>query len=108
LTSTEAMISIMTLLSTVDASGVCFIWCCILSGWGSSSTLIPNVRSLKEVGVRNHLSLWGDKSLSSRLRHWLKTLSNGAEDRSGRRRIDTDAGPGVGALLALMLLLALA
>jgi hypothetical protein len=82
--SIGATISIMTLLATVEVSGVCFIQCCIQSGWGSLSTLIPSIRSLKEVGTRNHLSLWGDKSLSSRLRHRLKPLSDGAEDRSSR------------------------
>jgi hypothetical protein len=46
--------------------------------------------------------------LFSWLRHWLKTLSDGAKDRSSRRRIDVDAGPGVSALLTLALLLALA
>jgi hypothetical protein len=49
--STGATISIMTLLATVEASGVLFIQCCILSGWGSLSTLIPSVRSLKEIGI---------------------------------------------------------
>jgi hypothetical protein len=53
LTSTGAMISIMTLLATVEASGVCFIRCCIWSGWGFLSTLIPSIRSLKEVGTWN-------------------------------------------------------
>jgi hypothetical protein len=42
------------------------------------------------------------------MRHWLKTLSDGAEDRSSRCRTDVDAGLGVGALLGLTLLLALA
>jgi hypothetical protein len=46
----------------------------------------------------------GDKSLASRLRHWLKTPSDGAEDRSSRRRTDVDAGHRVGALLGLTLL----
>jgi hypothetical protein len=58
--------------------------------------------------VRNHLPLWGNKSLCSRLRHRLKTLSDGVNDRSSRRRFDVDAGPGVGARLTLALLLALA
>jgi hypothetical protein len=75
---------------------------------GPLSTLIPSVWSLKEVGVRNHLPLWGNKSLWSRLRHRLKTLSDGAEDRASRQRIDIDAGPGVGALLTLAFVLALA
>jgi hypothetical protein len=77
-------------------------------GRGPWSTLIPNVWSLKEVGVRNHLLLWGNKSAFSRSGHRLKTLSDGAENRSSRRRIDIDAGPGVGDLLGLTLLLALA
>jgi hypothetical protein len=64
--------------------------------WGPLSTLIPSVWSLKEVGAHNHLSLWGNKSLFGRLRHRLKPLSDRAEDRSSRRRIDVDAGPGVG------------
>jgi hypothetical protein len=81
LTLTGAMISIMTLLSIVEASGVRFISCCILSGWGSLNTLIPSVKSLKEVGAQNHLLLRGDKSLASRLRHLLRTLWDGAEDR---------------------------
>jgi hypothetical protein len=83
-----ATISIMTLLSIVEASGVHLIRCCIQSGWDSFSTLIPSVQSLKEVRVHNHLPLWGDKSLSSRLRHQLKNLSDEAEDRSSRRRIE--------------------
>jgi hypothetical protein len=74
---------------------------------GPWSTLIPSIWSLKEVGVRNHLPLWGNKSLCSSLRHRLKTLSDGANDRSSRQRIDVDVGPRVGALLTLALLLAL-
>jgi hypothetical protein len=57
--------------------------------------------------VQNHLPLWGNKSLCSRLRHRLKTLSDGANDRSSRRRIDVNAGPRVGALLTLALLFVL-
>jgi hypothetical protein len=74
----------MTLLFIVEASGVHFIRCCLWSGWGSLSTLIPSVWSLKEVGAWSHLPLWGDKSLSSRLSHRLKTLSDGEEDGSCR------------------------
>jgi hypothetical protein len=74
---------------------------------GPLSTMIPSVCNLKEVGVRNHLPLWGNKSLCSRLRHQLKTFSNGVNDRSSRRRIDVDAGPGVGAQLTLAFVLAL-
>jgi hypothetical protein len=75
---------------------------------GPLSTLIPSVWNLKEVGVRNRLLLWGNKSLFGRLRHRLKTLSDGAKDRSSRRINDIDAGPGVGALLTLAFVLALA
>jgi hypothetical protein len=105
LTPTGAMISIMTYLSIVEASGVRFIWCCIWSGWGSLSTLIPSIQSLKEVRAWNHLPLWGDICLCTRFRHLLKTLSDRLEDRPNRRRIHIDAGPGVGALLGLTLLL---
>jgi hypothetical protein len=98
----------MTLLSTVEASGVCFIQCCIWSGWGSLTTLIPSVWSLKKIGVWNHLQLRGNKSLASRSMHRLRALWNGAEDRSRRRKIDIDAGHRVGVLLGLTLLLALA
>jgi hypothetical protein len=71
------MVSIMTLLATVETSGVHFIRCCILSGWGSLSTLISSIRNLKEIGASNHLLLRGDKSLASWLRHLLRTLSDG-------------------------------
>jgi hypothetical protein len=73
---------------------------------GPWSTLIPSVWSLKEVEARNHLPLWDNKSLCSTLRHQLKTLSDGANDRSSKRRIDVDAGPGVGARLTLAFVLA--
>jgi hypothetical protein len=104
---TGATISIMTLLPTVEASGVRFIRCCIWSGWGSLSTLIPSVWSLKGIGAWIHLLLRGNKSLASRSRHRLRSLWNGVEDRSSTRRTDIDARPGVGVLLGLMLLLVL-
>jgi hypothetical protein len=106
--STGAMIIVMTLLSTVEASGVHFIQFCSWSGWGSLSTLIPNVQSLKKIRARNHLLLRGNKSLASRSWHRLRALWNVVEDRSSRRRTDIDARPGVSVLLGLMLLLALA
>jgi hypothetical protein len=68
---------------------------------GPWSTLIPSVWSPKEVGVQNHLPLWGNKSMCSRLRHRLTTLSDRANDRSSWQRIDIDARPGVGALQTL-------
>jgi hypothetical protein len=74
----------MTLLSTVETSGVHFIRCCILSGWGSLRSLIPSVWSLRKVRAWYHLSLCGDKSLVSRLRHRLRTLWDEVEDRSRR------------------------
>ena len=69
---------------------------------------MPSVWSLKKIGAWNHMLLRGDKSLASRLRHQLRALWNGAEDRSSRRRIDIDVGPRVGVWLGLTLLLALA
>jgi hypothetical protein len=98
----------MKLMSKVETSGVHFIRCCIWSGWGSLSTLIPSVWNLKEIGARNHLLLRGNKSLANRSRHHFGALWNGVEDRSSRRRTDIDARPGVGILLGLTLLLALA
>jgi hypothetical protein len=53
-------------------------------GWGPWSSLIPSVLSLKDVRARNHLLLWGNKSMFGRLRHRLKTLSDGAKDMSSR------------------------
>jgi hypothetical protein len=78
----------------------------IFSGWGPLSARIHSIWSLKEVGAWNHLSLWGDKSMPSRLRHMWNTLLHGVEGRSSRRRSDTR--PRVAALLTLEFLLALA
>jgi hypothetical protein len=50
--------------------------------------------------------MWGDKSLSRRLRYLLNTLLHGVEGRSSRQR--TNAGPGVAVLLTLVFLLVLA
>jgi hypothetical protein len=74
----------MTLLSTIVAFLVQWVLGCSMVNRGPWSTLIPSVWSLKEVGVRNHLSLWGNKSLCSRLRRRLKTLSDEAKDRFNR------------------------
>jgi hypothetical protein len=100
--SIGAMISIMTILSTVQTSHVHFCRHCILSDWGTLNILIPSVWSLKEVGERKHLTLWGDKSLSSRLRYQLRTLWDGVEGKSSRR--GSNAGLGVAILLTLALL----
>jgi hypothetical protein len=54
--------------------------------------------------VWNHLSLWGDKSLSSWLRHPLNTLLYGMEGRFSKRRMNTR--PRVATLLTLAFLLA--
>jgi hypothetical protein len=98
-----AWISEMTLLSTILAFLAWWVLGWSLVGRSPLNTLITSVWSLKEVGAWNHLPLWGDKSLSSKLRHRLKTLSDGVEDRSSRRRTNA-----VGALLGLTLLLAIA
>jgi hypothetical protein len=58
--------------------------------------------------VRNHLPLWDNKSLCSRLRHRLKTFRDRANDRSSWQRIDVDVGPRVGARLTLAFMLVLA
>jgi hypothetical protein len=67
-------ISIMTILSTFEVSCVHLSRCYIMSGWGPLNTLIPSVWSPKDIGMWNHLTLRGDKSLSSQLRHLLRTL----------------------------------
>jgi hypothetical protein len=56
--------------------------------------------------MQNHLSLWGDESLSIWLRHPLNTLLYGVEGRSSRRRSKTR--PRVAALLTLAFLVVLA
>jgi hypothetical protein len=98
----------MTLLSTVVAFLARWVLGCSMVSQGLWSTLIPSVWSLKEVGARNHLLLRGNKPFASWSRHRLRALWNGTEDRSSRRRIDIDAGPGVRVLLGLTLLLAVA
>jgi hypothetical protein len=72
----------VTWFSTVETSLACFHECCTLTTCGLLHILIPSVWGLKEVGARNHLLLWGDKSLSSWLRHRLTTLLHRVEGRS--------------------------
>jgi hypothetical protein len=98
----------MTLLSRIVAFLARWVLGCSMVSRCPWRTLIPSVWSLKEVGVQNHLLLWGNKSLCSRLRHRLKTLSDGVKDRFNMRRIDIDAGPGVRAWLTLAFVLMLA
>jgi hypothetical protein len=95
----------VTCLSIVETSLVCFNRCCNLSSCGPFHILILSVWGLKGVGVWNHLLLWGDKSLSSWLRHPLETLLHKVEGRSSRQR--TNARHGVATLLTLVCLLLL-
>jgi hypothetical protein len=74
----------MTILSTIVAFLARWVLGCSMVSRGPLSTLIPSVWNLKEVGARNHLLLWGNKTLFGRLRHRLKTLSDGEKDRSSR------------------------
>jgi hypothetical protein len=69
-------------LSTVETSIACFHGCCTMSSWVPLHILILSVWGLKEVGAWNHLSLWGDKSLFSWLRHPLCTLLHKVDGRS--------------------------
>jgi hypothetical protein len=75
----------MTILSTIVAFLVQWVLGCSMVSRVPWSTLIPSVWGQKEVGVWNHLPLWGNKSLCSRLRHRLKTLSDGAEDHNSMK-----------------------
>jgi hypothetical protein len=97
-----AWISEMTLLSTIVA--FLAVWSVGVFG----ALWFPVFGVWKRLGAQNHLLLRGNKPLASRSRHQLRALWNGAEDRSSRRRIDIDAGHGVGVLLGLTLLLVLA
>jgi hypothetical protein len=96
----------VTWLSIVETSLACFHRRCTLTSWGPSHILILRVWGLKEIRVRNHLSWWGDKSLSSWLRNPLNTLLHKAEGRSSRQRSHTN--PRVATLLTLAFLLSLA
>jgi hypothetical protein len=115
-TSIETLDGKVTWLSTVETNLAWFHWRRTLSSWGllhilifsgrgPLSTLIHSIWGLKEVTTWNHLSLWGDKSLSSWLRHPLTTLLHRAEGRSSRWR--SNSRTRVATLLTLAPLLAL-
>jgi hypothetical protein len=76
-----ASVGIMSLVSIVVAPTICLQW--VLGSLGTLNTLISSGRSLEIVGVLNHLSLRGGKSLSRYLRPWLKLQLSGMEHRSG-------------------------
>jgi hypothetical protein len=75
-----ASIGIMSLFTTVIAPTISLLR--VLGSLGSLNTLIPSSRSLKVVGVLNHLTLWGRESLSSYLRPRLKLRLSRIEHRS--------------------------
>jgi hypothetical protein len=75
-----ASTSIMSLLSTVVAPMI--ILQRVLGSLGPLNTLTPSSRSLEIVGVLNHLTLWGRKSLSSCLRPRLRLWLSRTEHRS--------------------------
>jgi hypothetical protein len=65
-----ASVDIMSLLSIVVVPKISLQR--VFGSWGHLNTLISSSRSLGIVGVLNHLTLWGRKSLSSCLRPQLK------------------------------------
>jgi hypothetical protein len=74
-----ASVSKMTVLSTSIALRFSMRW--VLSILGPLYTLISNSRGLENVGVLNHVTLRGRKSLSSWLRSVLKLRLSRAEHR---------------------------
>jgi hypothetical protein len=76
-----ASVGIMSLVSTVVAPTICLQW--VLGSLGPLNALISCGRSLEIVGALNHLTLWGEKSLSSCLWSWLKLWLSRMEHRSG-------------------------
>jgi hypothetical protein len=58
-----ASVGVMSLVSIVVAPTISLQW--VVGILGPLNTLIPSSRSLKIVGVLNHLTLWGGKSLSN-------------------------------------------
>jgi hypothetical protein len=75
-----ASVGIMSLFTTVVAPTISLLR--VLGSLGPLNTLIPSGRSLKIVGVLNHLTLWGIESLSSCLWPWLKLWLSRTEHRS--------------------------
>jgi hypothetical protein len=73
-------IGVMSLFTIVIAPTVSLLR--VLGSLGFLNTLIPNSRSLKVVGVLNHLTLWGREVLSNCLRPWLKLRLSRTEHMS--------------------------
>jgi hypothetical protein len=81
--SIGASVGVISLFTTIVVLTMSLLR--VLGSLGPLNTLIPSSRSLKIVGVLNHLKLWGRESLSSCLRPWLKLrLSNMKHRSSGR------------------------
>jgi hypothetical protein len=66
----EASVGKMSLLSTVEASMISKQQ--ILSSLGPLHILTPSSWGVEIVGALNHMTLWGRKSMSSRLRSLLR------------------------------------
>jgi hypothetical protein len=75
-----ASVGVISLVSIVVAPTISLQR--VLDSLDPLNTLIPNSRSPEIVGVLNHLTLWGRKSLSSYLWPWLKLWLSGTEHRS--------------------------
>jgi hypothetical protein len=76
-----ASVGVMSLPSTVVAPTISLLR--VMGSLGPLNTLIPSSRSLKIIGVLNHLTMWGRGSLSSWLWPWLKLWLSRMEYRSG-------------------------
>jgi hypothetical protein len=75
-----ASVGVMSLFTTIVAPMISLLW--VLGSLGPLNTLIPSSRSLEMVAVLNHLMLWGQESLSSCLRPWLKLRLSRTEHKS--------------------------
>jgi hypothetical protein len=76
-----ASVGIMSHVSTVVTPTICLQW--VLGSLGPLNALIFSARSLEIVGALNHLTLQGEKSMSSGLWPWLKLRLSRTEHRSG-------------------------